>query len=148
MGHRRRTRTDASHRSSTLTTILSRFGPPLALMALSWYLSAQPDLRSGFDTDLDLVLRKGAHIMLFGLIMLAWWRAVGPAAAVVITLAYAGVDEWHQSFVEGRNGALHDWAIDALGAGLASALVVWHLRRTTSAKRSAYAGSATSGRSS
>jgi hypothetical protein len=131
-----------------MTSTISRFGPPIALMALSWYLSAQPDLKSGLDSDLDLVLRKGAHITLFGLIMLAWWRAVGPAAAVVITLAYAGVDEWHQSFVEGRNGAVHDWAIDALGAGIASALMVWRLRHTTSTKADGYAGSATSGRSS
>ena len=131
-----------------MTSTISRFGPPLALMALSWFLSAQPDLKSGLDSDLDLVLRKLAHMTLFGAITLAWWRAAGPVAAVVITLAYAGVDEWHQTFVEGRRGAFSDVAIDALGAGVASALMVWRLRRTTSAKADAYAGSATSGRSS
>ena len=114
--------------------IISRFGPPLALMALSWFLSAQPDLQSGLDSDLDLVLRKGAHMTLFGAIMLAWWRALGPVAAAAITLAYAGVDEWHQTFVEGRHGAITDVMIDALGAGVASALVVWRLRRTTNAE--------------
>lgn len=109
--------------------MIARFGPPLAVMALIWFLSAQPDLHSGLDTDLDLVLRKLAHMTVFGTLLLAWWRAAGPRVAVVVTLAYAAVDEWHQTWVEGRNGAVTDWLIDATGAGVAAALMVWWLRR-------------------
>ncbi len=109
--------------------MIARFAPPLAIMAVIWFLSAQPDLRSGLDTDWDLVLRKLAHMTVFGALLLAWWRALGPRTAVVVTLAYAALDEWHQTWVEGRNGAFSDWAIDAAGAGLASAVVVIRLRR-------------------
>jgi VanZ family protein len=109
--------------------VIARFGPPLAVMAVIWFLSAQPDLHSGLDTTLDLILRKLAHMAVFGLLLLAWWRAIGPLPAVVITLAYAAVDEWHQTWVEGRVGAFSDWAIDAAGAGVAAALVIVWQRR-------------------
>ncbi len=109
--------------------MIGRFGPPLAVMALIWVLSAQPDLRSGLDSDLDLVLRKLAHMTVFGALLLAWWRAAGPRVATVVTLAYAAVDEWHQTWVEGRTGAVSDWFVDAAGAALAAALMVWWQRR-------------------
>ena len=109
--------------------MIGRYAPPLALMALIWFLSAQPDLKSSFDSDLDLVLRKLAHMTEFGLLLVLWWRAAGPRAAVVITLAWAAVDEWHQTWVEGRNGAVSDWLIDATGAAVAAVLMAWWLRR-------------------
>ena len=106
-----------------------RFGPPLLIMAVIWFLSAQPDLRSGLDSDLDLVLRKLAHMTVFGALLLAWWRAAGPRVAVAVTLGYAALDEWHQTWVEGRVGAVSDFAIDALGAGVAALLVGAMARR-------------------
>ena len=103
--------------------MIRRFGPPLAVMALIWFLSDQPSLSTGLGFW-DLVLRKLAHMVVFGTLLLAWWRAIGPRTAVAITLAWAALDEWHQTWVEGRNGAFHDWAIDAAGAGIAAALVL------------------------
>ncbi len=107
--------------------MIARLGPPLALMGLIWFLSAQPGLNSGLDWD--YVLRKLAHMTVFGTLLLLWWRAAGPRWAVAITLAWAALDEWHQTWVPGRAGTVHDWAIDAAGAGLASAVVVVRLRR-------------------
>ena len=107
-----------------MTTAISRFGPPLALMALIFFLSSQPSLSTGLGTW-DTVLRKGAHMVEFGLLWLLWWRALGfgsVTAAVGIALAYAATDEYHQSFVEGRNGSALDWAVDATGVALAIAL--------------------------
>ncbi len=112
-----------------------RFGPPLLIMAVIWVLSAQPDLRSGLDSDLDLLLRKLAHMTVFGALLLAWWRAAGPRVAVAATLGYAALDEWHQTWVEGRVGAVSDVAIDALGAGIAAAIVVVRLRRRSARRR-------------
>ncbi len=100
---------------------LGRYGPPLALMAVIFFLSAQPNLNSGLGT-LDTVLRKLAHMGEFGLLWFLWWRALGygsPVASVAIALGYAVSDEVHQSFVEGRNGTPVDVAIDALGVGIA-----------------------------
>ncbi len=105
---------------------VGRFGPPLALMAVIFALSAQPDLNSGLG-GWDTVLRKLAHMAEFGLLWLLWWRALGyrdPRPAIAIALLYAASDEWHQSFVDGRVGSPVDFAIDAAGVGLAG-LAVW-----------------------
>ncbi len=102
-------------------------------MALIFFLSAQPDLGTGLGVW-DTILRKGAHMTVFGTLWLLWWRALGygqPAASIAITLAYAVSDEWHQSFVEGRSGSPWDVAIDAAGVGLAGlAVVLWHRVRS------------------
>ncbi len=102
-------------------TTLTRALAPLALMALIFVLSAQPDVDSGLGA-LDLILRKLAHMTEFGVLALLWWRALrtsSPLPAVGIALAYAATDELHQTFVSGRHGSPLDWAIDATGVALA-----------------------------
>jgi VanZ family protein len=113
-----------------LRAIVSRFVPPLLLMAVIFWLSAQPGLNSGLGIW-DTVLRKLAHMVEFGLLWFLWWRALGygsPRTAIVIALAYAASDELHQSFVADRVGSPVDWAIDAAGVGLAGAAVVLRSR--------------------
>jgi VanZ family protein len=100
---------------------LGRFGPPVALMGLIFFLSAQPDLNSGLGTW-DTILRKLAHMLEFGLLWFLWLRALGyraPGVAAAIAAAYAATDEVHQLFVRGRAGSPVDWAIDCAGIGLA-----------------------------
>ncbi|HEV2775349.1 MAG TPA: VanZ family protein [Solirubrobacteraceae bacterium] len=101
---------------------VSRYAPPLAVMALIFALSATPDLSSGLGTW-DLVLRKLAHVTIYALLWLTLARATEwhrPVVAAVIAVVYAASDELHQSFVEGRDGALTDVGIDCLGVGLAA----------------------------
>ncbi len=108
-----------------MPTVVSRFAPPLALMALIFFLSAQPHLSSGLGSW-DLVLRKGAHMTEFGLLCLLWWRALqtrSPVIAIGVALAYAASDELHQSFVSGRHGAALDWCIDGVGVAIAVCLL-------------------------
>ena len=108
--------------------LLSRLGPPLALMALIFFLSHQPSLGTGLGVW-DLILRKGAHVTAFALLCLLWARALGRGrlvAAVVITLVYAAADEYHQTFIAGRNGTPVDWLIDAVGVAIAVALIKTH----------------------
>jgi MYXO-CTERM domain-containing protein len=110
---------------------ISRFGPPVALMAIVFFLSHQPDLSTGLG-GWDTVLRKLAHMASYGTLWFLWWRAFGyrvPAAAVLITLLYAISDEWHQSFVEGRHGTWTDVVIDMAGVGLAGLAIVLLARR-------------------
>jgi VanZ family protein len=107
-----------------MSGLLRRLVPPLALMALIFALSAQPSLSTGLGVW-DLVLRKAAHMVEFGLLWWLWWRALGfrrAGLAAAVTLAYAATDELHQTTVPGRDGSAADWAIDAAGVGLAGAL--------------------------
>ena len=100
---------------------VARFGPPIGLMGLIFFLSAQPDL--GPDLGFwDLALRKLAHMLEYGLLFLLWRRALpgpSPWVAAAIAVGYAATDELHQSFVDGRHGTPVDVAIDAAGVALA-----------------------------
>ena len=57
-----------------------------------------------------------------------WWRPLSTVTnsrraallAFLIASLYAVTDEYHQTFVEGRNGSPIDWAIDSAGAALAT----------------------------
>jgi VanZ family protein len=110
--------------------LLGRYLPPLALMGLIFFLSAQPDLKTSLGL-VDLILRKIVHAAEFGLLWFLWLRAFryrAPWWAVAVTIGYAATDEVHQHFVHGRNGLPLDWAID--GAGVAAAFWLWTRAQT------------------
>ncbi|MEA2390764.1 MAG: hypothetical protein QOK31_873 [Solirubrobacteraceae bacterium] len=100
---------------------VERFGPPLALMALIYFFSAQPDLNSGLGA-IDFIGRKLVHATEYGLLWVLWARALRfrhLALAAAITVAYAATDEFHQTFVHGRHGTPVDVLIDSAGVALA-----------------------------
>ena len=101
--------------------LVSRFGPPLLLMGLIYFLSDQPGLKSGLGVA-DLIGRKLIHAGTYALLFTLWlralrWRAPGWAAA--IAFVYAASDEFHQHFIPERVGSPIDVAIDTVGIGLA-----------------------------
>jgi len=101
-----------------------RLLPPLVVMALIFLLSHQPGANlpppfPHFD--------KVAHFTVYGLlaatIIAAWQpraRQRRPGAAVLVAvcwcLAYGISDEFHQSFVPGRDSSVVDVLFDILGA--------------------------------
>jgi VanZ family protein len=102
-------------------SLVSRFAPPLLLMGLIFFLSAQPHLKTDLGT-LDVILRKLAHMLEYAALWFLWWRGFGyrnAGAAAAIALGYAISDEYHQTFVDGRVGSPVDVAIDAAGIALA-----------------------------
>ena len=111
--------------------------PAVLLAAVLWQLSATPNLAVA-EGNLDLVLRKLAHVAAFGalaaLVLMAL-RTNGVRApyaivgAALAALAYAVVDETHQSQVATRHGSPLDVAIDAIGIGIVSAIAVSRHRR-------------------
>ena len=62
--------------------------PPVALMALIYLLSDQPNLNSGLGV-IDLVARKVVHAGEFGLLCFLWWRALRRPLGVQRALAIA-----------------------------------------------------------
>ncbi len=48
---------------------------------------------------------------------------------IVFCSAYGGSDEWHQSFVQGRDASVYDWLADTAGAILLTGLL-WKLKHT------------------
>ena len=78
-----------------------------------------------------MILRKGAHIVEYGFLMLLLWRAIfhsGKLSSQMVnfsaglgSLLYAISDEVHQSFVPTREPAVRDVLIDSIGI----ILVLW-----------------------
>ena len=96
------------------------WGLVIVWMALIFVLSSQSS--DGHHSDLVIVLRKGAHICEYLILTVLLQRCVRPSLAALIALGYAASDEFHQTFVPGREGAPRDVAID--GVGIAFATVV------------------------
>jgi VanZ family protein len=118
---------------------MRRVLPPLVLMGVIFFFSAQPDLNSGLGVW-DTIGRKLIHAATYGALWFLWWRALGygnPLAAAAITLLYAASDEWHQTYTEGRHGSPLDVAIDAAGVMVAYGLAT---RRGSRAARRPRAG--------
>lgn len=117
---------------------LRLWGPPLAWMALIFLLSAQPDLPHAPEPWFDLVLKKVGHACMFG--GLAWLYLRGlrgyvhaggvlRVASIVLAVAYALSDEYHQTFVPGRHGTWFDVGVDTVGICAAMLLDWWLARR-------------------
>jgi VanZ family protein len=128
-----------------------RFLPAVLWMGLLYGSSATPGLKSLpvvqrlglLPTDLspatadwaELLIRKTAHFGSYAVLalLLAWAlgafieRRRAAAAALAIAVAYAALDEWHQSFVPMRDGRWFDVVIDSAGAALAAWL--WRRRK-------------------
>lgn len=117
---------------------LPRVAAPLALMALIFYLSAQPDP----GPDVGAIGRIGAHFAEYALLAALWAWALAPvlgrralAAAAAIALLYAVSDEYHQGFVPGRDADPLDVLIDAAGIAVALSLIHLSARRAASRRR-------------
>jgi VanZ family protein len=109
-----------------------------------FFLSAQPYLPRVPGPWLDTLLKKTGHALAYG--VLAWFyqralrphlRASTPFRVVSggLAMAYALSDEYHQTFVPGRNGRLFDVMVDGVGAGGAMLLHWWLERRRALSRR-------------
>lgn len=132
-------------------TFLRYWLPVLLWLALIWSFSSEmgssrrtsrfigpilrwlhPQISDAAIGKVQLVIRKGAHVTEYAVLVLLIWRALRrpvkgdshpwnwrvAAAAFAIALACAVGDEWRQSFVRDRQGQISDVAIDSAGAGL------------------------------
>ena len=90
--------------------------------------------------EVNGVGRKAGHFIGYGLVSLifrnAWYKSArafywvprnllmlfAASVSVASTFAVACLDEWHQTFLVGRVGSLHDALIDAAGAILLNAI--------------------------
>lgn len=104
--------------------------PVIAWLGLSFFLSAQPYLQPPVHfADSDKTMHLGEYLVLGALFARAL-RASNPAwsslavagVAVALSSAWGASDEFHQSFVPGRECSAYDWCADTMGALLAQCL--------------------------
>ncbi|WP_259315903.1 VanZ family protein [Capillimicrobium parvum] len=120
---------DSTATADRMTRVL-RIAPPVALMALIWYLSSQPDVGPDLGAWARLAT-SAVHFGQFAVLFALWWWALDRRAlpAALITLAWAGLDEIHQSWVPRRDADPIDFAVDAAGI-----LAAWLVLRAATAR--------------
>ena len=119
------------------------WGPAALWAAVLFFLSAQPDPPGAGVFDWVPAGDKLAHFLLYAVLgaLLALGRGEQgepPHWTLVATGAlYGASDEWHQSYVPGREVSVLDWAADVGGvaAGYWVGLSLLRLRATRRALR-------------
>ncbi len=111
------------------SSIALRWAAVIAWMGVIFFLSSRPDLPN-FAPGLPGLEELGGHLTAYGVLAgLLWWALRGsrvryPATwALVLAVAYGVSDEFHQSFVPGRDMSVSDLMVDLLGAGVALLLL-------------------------
>ncbi|HHT28060.1 MAG TPA: VanZ family protein [Firmicutes bacterium] len=103
---------------------------PLLYMLLIFYVSslAGGSLQTGVSVS-DKLLHFLEYAVLSALLYTAFRGGLGlrPKQAhwlsILLAVVYGASDEWHQSFVPGRDMSIYDWYADCLGAIAAQALI-------------------------
>jgi VanZ family protein len=120
-----------------LARFLWSWGPAVAWIAITFVVSHQPVVVIPFGAP-----DYAAHAINYAVlgVLLIWARAGGDwsamtipliASAVVLAVLLGIADEFHQSFIPGRDASVQDVVADAVGAaaGACVAAVVVAIRR-------------------
>ncbi|MBL7155011.1 MAG: VanZ family protein [Candidatus Portnoybacteria bacterium] len=101
---------------------------------LIFFLSHQPELKSGLPERWDFFLAKSAHFLEYAILCFLLIQALQEhkltkkkilILAVILAMGYALADEYHQSFILGRSASLRDVFIDSSGV----LLIAWLTKR-------------------
>jgi len=96
--------------------------PALVVMGCIFWFSSQPSANLPDFDWADRAVKKGGHMLGYGLLAVSYWYAFGwdkrkRPLAWLLAVLYAVTDEFHQSFVSGRHPSMWDVLIfDSLGA--------------------------------
>jgi len=120
--------------------IWQRWWPALLLMGIIFTVSSFSSFPGPQEPLLDRLFKKGAHFVGYGLLALSYLRGLRQSGlrharplAFIMVLLYAISDEWHQTFVPGRDGNVIDVGIDSAGAALALGWQQWWSQRSHAA---------------
>ena len=110
---------------------LLRWLPAIVVMTIIFGFSSVPSSEMPRFGFWDTLVRKGGHMLGYGLLALTYWyglRFDNRRVWLVLLLAvfYALTDEFHQSFVPGRHPSWMDvLGFDGGGAAIMLGLVSW-----------------------
>jgi VanZ family protein len=118
-------------KSFSLTNWLNAYLPPILWACVIFAFSAQTNLQGAELSVLDFLIKKCAHMFVYGVLYLLFYRAIQLSSPskdtawswilpLLFCFGYAISDEFHQSLVPGRYASPRDIGYDMLGA-----LLVW-----------------------
>jgi hypothetical protein len=110
---------------ASIKSFFYRWGLSILVMAAIFKLSSTPgDELPNFGLA-DYWVKKGGHMLGYGLLSLAYWHGLKWSKkpvwwAWIFAVIYAITNEFHQSFISGRHSSAFDVILfDATGAGIA-----------------------------
>ncbi len=121
---------------------------PAAFWAAVLFLLSELQGGGGVPAGADKLVHGGLYLIL-GL-FLAWGKArtgfAGPAFLLwIMGAGYGALDEWHQSFVPGRDVSVGDWMANSVGVMLGLVLFPTFSARFRDSGRSPSKGTTTTG---
>ncbi len=102
-----------------------------------------PNAGAEIHEFLHILIRKGGHVTVYGILACAFWFALGSFRGIslstrsrwvlLLCTLYAAADEFHQSFYPMRGASVYDVGLDFLGATLAvcALRILWQRRQNT-----------------
>lgn len=104
---------------------MKRWLPVVLLCTFIFVSSSFPGAKFSEVKSVDIFVHKTAHLALFFMLTVTFYRAVKSVGlSVGLTILYGISDEIHQQFVPTRSGVIADVVVDAVAALLAG-LVLW-----------------------
>ncbi len=116
--------------------ILKFWLPVLLWMIIIFNLSNQRLPSSSSEYWVDFIFKKCAHLFFYGVLATLFYRAIYSDGikkksalylSVFLSFLYGITDEFHQSFIAGREPTLRDIIIDTIGASIAAFLIYYLL---------------------
>ncbi|MFJ8512865.1 VanZ family protein [Lysinibacillus xylanilyticus] len=109
--------------NATLQTLLPNkpFEDLLSSFSI-WYFGTVISVEErGYYLFIEFIIRKGAHFFLFGLLALGFYLVLSFTKyrfiiALLLTVAFASFDEYHQFLTGGRTPSYKDVLLDSMGA--------------------------------
>jgi VanZ family protein len=125
------------------TTLDRRYGfLTVGWMSAIYWLSSRPDLSTTGSEPVVQIASNLAHVPLFAGLAFCWFKTLSARQEVswwrygltfLGTGAYAALDEWHQSFVPGRQASAGDVLMDL--AGICGMLLILRVQALRGALR-------------
>ncbi|SFT32828.1 VanZ like family protein [Lachnospiraceae bacterium XBD2001] len=117
--------TDSSQESGVVVTFITQHLIP-------GYEEMDAGQQAKITDTVTIIVRKGAHMAEYAILgfLLAGALEIRHLfilwlVAWMIAIAYAGTDEFHQTFVPGRSGELRDVCVDGAGALIGVSVKIW-----------------------
>jgi VanZ family protein len=105
--------------------------PALLYMVLIFRLSSGPVSNPVLQSFPDYILHAFGYAALYGLLFWAVHEGLyvkpgrgGYLLPFLLTVLYGASDEFHQSFVAGRDCSFYDWLADTAGAAAAAGALI------------------------
>lgn len=117
--------TDSSQESGVIVTFITEH-------LISGYDEMEKEQQLEVTDTVTIIVRKGAHMTeyaILGFLLVGALEirhlAILWLVAWMVAIAYAGTDEFHQTFVPGRSGELRDVYVDSAGALIGVSVAIW-----------------------